>query len=43
MQGYSKGNLGPLLTVYYNGKEEAYMQGCSKGIVGLSITVHFND
>jgi hypothetical protein len=42
MQGYSKGNVGPFITVRYNGYIEAAMQGYSKGSMGPSITVHYN-
>jgi hypothetical protein len=42
MQGYSKGSLGPFITVQYNGYIEASKQGYSKGNLGPSITVHFN-
>jgi hypothetical protein len=36
-------NVGPSITVHYNGKLEASMQGYIKDSVGLSITVHYND
>jgi hypothetical protein len=42
MEGYSKGSVGPTVTVHYNGKVEAFMQGYSKGSVGFSITIHYN-
>jgi hypothetical protein len=41
MQGYSKSNVGPLITVRYIGLVEASIQGCIKGSVGPSITVHY--
>jgi hypothetical protein len=43
MQGYSKGSMGPFMTVHNNGKEEASMQGYSKGSLGTIMTVHIND
>jgi hypothetical protein len=42
MQGYSKGSLGPSLTVHHNGKVEASMQGYNKGRLEPSITIHYN-
>jgi hypothetical protein len=42
MQGYSKGSMGPSITVHYNGQVEASMQGYSKGSLGPSITVYYN-
>jgi hypothetical protein len=41
MQGYSKGRVGPSITVHYNGKVEASMVGYIKVSVALSITVHY--
>jgi hypothetical protein len=34
MQGYSKGNEGPFMTVYYNGQPEFSMQGYIKSSEG---------
>jgi hypothetical protein len=42
MQGYSKGSVGPSISVHYNGYLEASMQGYNKGSVGRSIPVHYN-
>jgi hypothetical protein len=42
MQGYSKGSLGPYITVHYIGYVVASNQGYSKGSLGPSITVHYN-
>jgi hypothetical protein len=43
MQGYSKGRVGPFITVPYNDYVDASMQGYIKGSLGHPITVHFND
>jgi hypothetical protein len=42
MQGYSKGSVGPLITVHYNDYIEAFMQGYRKGSVEPYISVHYN-
>jgi hypothetical protein len=42
MQGYSKGSMGPFMTVDNNGKVDASMQGYSKGSMGPFMTVHNN-
>jgi hypothetical protein len=41
MQGYSKGRLGPLMPVHYNGYVEASMEGCVKGCLGPLMLVHY--
>jgi hypothetical protein len=33
MQGYSKGSVGPFMTVHYNGYVEAFIKGYNKGSV----------
>jgi hypothetical protein len=42
MQGYSKCNLGPSITVNDNGQLEASIQGYSMSGLGPSITDHYN-
>jgi hypothetical protein len=42
MQGYSKGHLGPLITVHYIVYVEASIPGYIKCSVGQLITVHNN-
>jgi hypothetical protein len=42
MQGYSKGSVGPFITVHFNGYVEASMQGYNKGSVGPFMMVHYN-
>jgi hypothetical protein len=42
MQGYSKGSVGPSITVHYNGDVQASMKNYNYGSVGPSITVHYN-
>jgi hypothetical protein len=42
MQAYSKGSVGPFMTVHYNGYLEVSIQGYSKGSVGSFMTVHYN-
>jgi hypothetical protein len=42
MQDYSKGSVGPIIPVHYNGLVEASMQGISKSSVGPFIPVLYN-
>jgi hypothetical protein len=40
MQGYSKGSVGPFMTVHYNAYVEVSKQGYNNGSLGPFITVH---
>jgi hypothetical protein len=42
MQGYSKGSVGPSITVHYNGYVEASILGYSKRNMGPFILVQHN-
>jgi hypothetical protein len=42
MQGYTKGSVGPFITVRYNGHVGAFIQGYSKVSVGTLIALYFN-
>jgi hypothetical protein len=42
MQVYSKGGVGPLIMVHYNGLLEASMQGYNKCSVGPFTPVQYN-
>jgi hypothetical protein len=42
MQGYSKGSMGPSITVHFNGYVGDCMQGYSKGIEWPFMPVHYN-
>jgi uncharacterized protein (DUF3820 family) len=43
MQGYSKGNIGRLMTVHFSRKVEACKQGYTKGTMGSFMTVYYID
>jgi hypothetical protein len=42
MEVYSKGSVGPFMTIHYNGYVDASMEGYSKGNLGTFISVHYN-
>jgi hypothetical protein len=42
MEGYTKGCVGPTISVYYNRTVVVSLQGYCKGSVGPSIMAHYN-